>query len=80
MHNELTKLGAKVKSSSDAITITPPDSINDGIDIDTYDDHRMAMCFSLLSFTGKKICINDPDCVSKTYPNFFKDFNGLLNV
>jgi 3-phosphoshikimate 1-carboxyvinyltransferase len=80
MHNELTKLGAKVTSSSDAITITPPNSINDGIDIDTYDDHRMAMCFALLSFTDKKIFINNPDCVSKTYPNFFKDFNGLLNV
>lgn len=73
METELKKIGANVKSTEDSITITPPLSINDNVIIDTYDDHRMAMCFSLITLANKTVIINDPECVNKTYPKFFKD-------
>lgn len=78
MENELKKLGASVKTTKSSITITPPRSINNNIIIDTYDDHRIAMCFSLVCLAGKDIIINDPDCTKKTYPKFFKDFGGII--
>ena len=45
--------------------------------IDTYDDHRMAMCFSLASFGGVPVRINDPACVNKTFPGYFDEFARL---
>jgi 3-phosphoshikimate 1-carboxyvinyltransferase len=74
METELKKLGAYVTSTADSISIKPPRIINDNIVIDTYDDHRMAMCFSLISLAKKTVTINDPGCVNKTYPEFFNDF------
>ena len=78
METELEKLGAVVESGEDWLKITPPDRILDAA-IDTYDDHRMAMCFSLASLsnarkTGATIRINDPQCVSKTFPEYFQAF------
>jgi 3-phosphoshikimate 1-carboxyvinyltransferase len=46
--------------------------------IDTYDDHRMAMCFSLVAFGGARIQINDPGCVSKTFPGYFDAFRSIV--
>ena len=77
MQTELLKLGAKVSSTNDSITITPPERINNNIQVDTYDDHRMAMCFSLVSLNKNSVIINDPECVKKTYPNYFHDFEKL---
>lgn len=77
MHDELRKLGADIKADNNSISITPPKKINNNIEIDTYDDHRMAMCFSLVTLKNNKIILNDPDCVNKTYPNFFKDFEKI---
>jgi 3-phosphoshikimate 1-carboxyvinyltransferase len=78
MKTELKKLGAHVLTTKSSITIKPPIVIKDNISIDTYDDHRMAMCFSLVCLAGKNIIINDPECTNKTYPNFFKDFGGII--
>jgi 3-phosphoshikimate 1-carboxyvinyltransferase len=47
--------------------------------IDTYDDHRMAMCFSLASF-GAPVRINDPGCVSKTFPGYFEKFMAITRA
>lgn len=71
MATELRKVGAEVVEGEDYIEITPPDHFND-VAIDTYDDHRIAMCFSMVAVGGKAITINDPKCTYKTFPTFFK--------
>lgn len=76
MSAELRKVGAEVRESTDSITIVPPEQLKPAT-IETYNDHRMAMCFSLVALGGVPIKIMDPACVNKTYPNFFKDFNRL---
>ncbi|MEM7220292.1 MAG: 3-phosphoshikimate 1-carboxyvinyltransferase [Pseudomonadota bacterium] len=70
---ELRKVGAIVVEERDALHITPPVEIKSAA-IDTYDDHRMAMCFSLLALAGMPVTIRDPGCVAKTFPNFFAEF------
>ena len=73
MATELRKLGATVEEGADYLTITPPHAsrlIPNAI-IDTYDDHRMAMCFSLVAIGGVPLRINDPSCVAKTFPEYF---------
>lgn len=76
---ELRKLGANVEEGSDFISINPPANgiLSPPEGIDTYDDHRMAMCFSLPSLLGRTIRINDPKCVAKTYPDFFAAFASV---
>ena len=76
MSAELRKVGAEVRESNDSITITPPVKLQPAT-IETYNDHRMAMCFSLVALGGVPIKIMDPACVNKTYPHFFEDFNRL---
>jgi 3-phosphoshikimate 1-carboxyvinyltransferase len=73
MATELRKVGAQVDEGPDWLRIGPPAQLR-GAAIDTYDDHRMAMCFSLVSLGGVPVRINDPDCVRKTYPNYFDEF------
>ena len=70
---ELRKVGASVVEGRDFLSITPPEFWVSAR-IDTYDDHRMAMCFSLLALKGVPVTINDPKCVAKTFPNFFTEF------
>ncbi len=79
MATELRKLGATVEEGPDWITITPPASLTANAAIDTYDDHRVAMCFALasLGLRGVPVRINDPACVNKTFPGYFK---ALANV
>jgi 3-phosphoshikimate 1-carboxyvinyltransferase len=74
---ELRKLGAEVEEGKDFLKIVPPKKINPGIAIDTYNDHRMAMCFALVSLGGVPVTINDPDCVAKTFPEYFKALAGI---
>lgn len=76
MATELRKVGATVEEGADYIRITLPRSsiLNPQSGIDTYDDHRMAMCFSLAAFGGAGIRINDPKCVAKTFPEYFAEF------
>lgn len=76
MATELRKLGAKVIEGEDYISITPPKNILSA-EIDTYNDHRMAMCFSLAAMGKSSIKINDPDCTSKTFPNYFDLFKTI---
>jgi 3-phosphoshikimate 1-carboxyvinyltransferase len=78
---ELRKVGATVEEGADYIRITPPEELKPAT-IDTYDDHRMAMCFSLASLDGvarrgNAIRINDPKCVAKTFPDYFETFAGI---
>ncbi len=78
MATELRKLGAVVEEGADYLRVTPPAAIRSAA-IDTYDDHRMAMCFSLASLDGatrrgNQIRINDPKCVAKTFPDYFDAF------
>lgn len=81
MHTELTKLGARVESGPDWIRVHP---IEPGqwrtASIATYDDHRMAMCFSLASFGPVPVTILDPDCVVKTFPEYFSVFHRLVHA
>jgi 3-phosphoshikimate 1-carboxyvinyltransferase len=73
---ELRKLGAKVVEGPDFIRVTPPACAADwkGASIHTYDDHRVAMCFSLAAFNpaGLAVRIEDPKCVAKTFPDYFE--------
>lgn len=77
MHAELEKLGAIVESGHDYLKVTPPVQWK-GASIETYDDHRMAMCFSLAVFAGVPVRIMDPACVNKTFPTYFDEYKQLL--
>lgn len=77
MATELRKVGATVEEGADFIRITPPAKLIPNAVIDTYDDHRMAMCLSLVSLGGVPIRINEPACVNKTFPSYFKVFAGI---
>jgi 3-phosphoshikimate 1-carboxyvinyltransferase len=79
MATELRKVGAIVEEGADYIEITPPAQLTPNAVIDTYDDHRMAMCFSLVSLAGVPITINDPKCVAKTFPNYFEEFAKIVS-
>ena len=79
MATELRKTGATVEEGPDFIRVTPPSHVSQPAPIDTYDDHRMAMCFSLASFGPRAIRINDPGCVAKTFPGYFAAFSKLVS-
>ena len=80
MANELRKLGATVQEGADYIQITPPANTEHwkAASIHTYDDHRVAMCFSLATFNPAQlpVRIEDPKCVAKTFPDYFEAFLG----
>ncbi len=77
MAAELRKLGAQVEAGADFLKISPG-SIASNVAIDTYDDHRMAMSFSLAALAGVPVTINDPGCVAKTFPDYFKALAGIV--
>lgn len=70
MATELRKVGAEVVEGEDYISITPPSSLKHA-EIDTYNDHRVAMCFSLVALSDTPVTINDPKCTAKTFPDYF---------
>jgi 3-phosphoshikimate 1-carboxyvinyltransferase len=76
MAAELSKVGAGVEPGPDYLRIAPPDAFRAAA-IDTYDDHRMAMCFSLVALAGVPVRINDPGCVAKTFPEYFEVLAGV---
>jgi len=78
MDNELTKMGVEVSTTKDSMTIFPQKQLNDNISIETYNDHRIAMCFSLFCLKNLNITIQDPNCVNKTYPDYFKDLKSVI--
>jgi len=78
MAAELRKLGAQVEEGNDFLKITPA-PLKADVAIDTYDDHRMAMSFSLVCLGGVPVTINDPGCVAKTFPGFFDSWRAILS-
>jgi 3-phosphoshikimate 1-carboxyvinyltransferase len=85
---ELRRVGAKAEGNEDGFTVWPaeeqpqagtlaPPSQLHGADIETYNDHRMAMCFAVLGLKVPGIRIKNPGCVSKTFPNFFEKLEQL---
>ena len=80
MVKELQKMGAVVDAGPDFIQVQSPMKWQTPADgIDTYDDHRMAMCFSLATFGPLPVIINDPGCVAKTFPEYFKEFQTIVS-
>ncbi|EAZ7776270.1 3-phosphoshikimate 1-carboxyvinyltransferase [Salmonella enterica subsp. enterica] len=71
MATELRKVGAEVEEGHDYIRITPPAKLHHA-DIGTYNDHRMAMCFSLVALSDTPVTILDPKCTAKTFPDYFE--------
>ena len=76
MTTELRKVGAEVVEGHDFIEITPTVELKHAA-IDTYNDHRIAMCFSLVALSDTPVTINDPGCTSKTFPDYFTKFASV---
>ncbi|RRS32726.1 MAG: 3-phosphoshikimate 1-carboxyvinyltransferase [Epsilonproteobacteria bacterium (ex Lamellibrachia satsuma)] len=76
MATELRKVGAEVVEGEDYLEITPPKQLKHAA-IDTYDDHRMAMCFSLLALDPASVTINEPECTAKTFPTYFEVLESI---
>lgn len=76
MATELTRLGAEVELHEDGLRISPPSRITPA-EIETYDDHRMAMSFAVVGLATEGITIKNTECVNKTFPDFFKRLDGL---
>jgi 3-phosphoshikimate 1-carboxyvinyltransferase len=76
MAKELGKLGARVQAGPDWIAVSAPPRLREA-HIDTYDDHRMAMCLSLAAAGGVRVHIRDPRCVAKTFPGYFAQLERL---
>ncbi|QNS02093.1 MAG: 3-phosphoshikimate 1-carboxyvinyltransferase [Buchnera aphidicola (Pentalonia nigronervosa)] len=76
MATELRKIGAIVQEGKDFLSITPP-TIFKYANINTYNDHRIAMCFSLICLSNTGVNIINPDCTSKTFPDYFKKFLSI---
>jgi 3-phosphoshikimate 1-carboxyvinyltransferase len=77
MATELRKVGATVEEGADWLKVTPPSKLTANAVINTYDDHRMAMCFSLVALAGVPVRINDPKCVAKTFPDYFSVYSKV---
>ncbi|AWL12040.1 3-phosphoshikimate 1-carboxyvinyltransferase [Saliniradius amylolyticus] len=78
MAAELRKVGAEVIEGEDFIEITPPEAIKHAA-IDTYNDHRIAMCFSLVALSDTAVTINDPGCTAKTFPDYFERLKTICH-
>jgi len=77
MATELRKIGVTAEEGADWLRVTPPGRLRTA-SIATYDDHRMAMCFSLASLAGLPLTIEDPACVRKTFPDYFTQFSKVV--
>ena len=87
MAAELAKFGAEVEEGADYLVVTPPPGFARGqgasgeaVAVATYDDHRMAMCFSLAAFGPRPVRILEPGCVAKTFPSYFDAWRGLVQA
>lgn len=85
MAKELAKFGARVEEGADFIAIDPPRGFlepgerGERVAVETYDDHRMAMCFSLAAFGPRPVRILDPGCVAKTFPTYFDAYRSIVS-
>jgi 3-phosphoshikimate 1-carboxyvinyltransferase len=78
MATELGKFGAQVEDGRDFLRVTPPKGLKSGVAVDTYDDHRVAMSFALVSLGGVSLRIRDPQCVAKTFPDYFAALRSIV--
>lgn len=78
LRTELTKMGARVEESGDTLTVFP--SQLHGAEIETYNDHRIAMCFAVLGVRVPGVILKNPGCVMKTFPNFFRKLSDSAPV
>jgi len=76
---ELRKVGAEVEEGHDFIRITPPAQVKFA-EIGTYNDHRMAMCFSLVALSSTPVTILDPKCTAKTFPDYFEQLARISQL
>ncbi|HUJ01756.1 MAG TPA: 3-phosphoshikimate 1-carboxyvinyltransferase, partial [Usitatibacter sp.] len=82
---ELRKFGAQVEEGADSVSIVPPAGFLEPgergarVAVETYDDHRMAMCFSLAAFGPRPVRILDPGCVAKTFPGYFDAYRSIVS-
>jgi len=76
LRSELTKCGVRVMEQGDELTVFPGGGAMHGAEIETYNDHRMAMCFAIVGLKIAGIRIKNPSCVKKTFPNFFQKLGG----
>jgi 3-phosphoshikimate 1-carboxyvinyltransferase len=72
LRTELTRCGAKVVEQGQALTVFPSAARMHGAEIETYNDHRMAMCFAILGLKISGIKLKNPACARKTFPDFFQ--------
>lgn len=79
MATELRKVGAEVEEGHDFIRVTPPAQLQHA-DIGTYNDHRMAMCFSLVALSDTPVTILDPGCTAKTFPDYFQQLAKISHA
>lgn len=79
MATELRKVGAEVEEGHDFISITPPAQLTFA-EIGTYNDHRMAMCFSLVAMSDTPVTILDPKCTAKTFPDYFERLASISEL
>ena len=77
LKEDVSKLGARVEIEGSSLHIDPPPKLRPAA-IDTYDDHRMAMSFALAATRAPGIIIKDPQCVNKTYPNYFEQLLSVI--
>ena len=78
MAAEMKKFGAKVASGPDWIEVERGATVAENVEVATYDDHRMAMSFSLAAAAGVPVVIKDPGCTAKTYPAYFDEFFRII--
>ncbi len=79
MATELRKVGAEVEEGEDYIRVTPPAQLQ-AAEIGTYNDHRMAMCFSLVALSDTPVTILDPKCTAKTFPDYFEQLARISTL
>jgi 3-phosphoshikimate 1-carboxyvinyltransferase len=78
LETELRKLGANIVATENTLTITPAPL--HGGSLDSYDDHRLAMCFSLAGLKIPGVKIENPDCVRKSFPTYWKEFEKITLI
>jgi len=77
MATELRKFGAEVEEGRDFLKVVPSATLKKNVLVETYDDHRMAMSFALVALGGVPVRINDPQCVAKTFPDYFTVYRSI---
>lgn len=78
IHNEVIRLGGLVEKGEDSITIFPLRELDREVEVETYKDHRMAMAFTLVGLRSEGVIILNPDCVNKSFANYFELIDEIV--